>query len=826
MRVLAITVVLFAAAAGAQPIAIDYPAEGTIFPPEITAPTFLWHDRGRSPWRIEVAFGDGAEPFRTTSRGGAPPAGEIDPRAVAATNRPPEPGPVEKGAHAWKPGDAAWAEIKRRSAGRTAVVSIAGAGGTARVRISTSKDPVGAPIFYRDVPLMPAETEKGSIQPLPSTAIPLVGWRLRDIGQASSRLLLEKLPTCANCHSFSRDGRTIGMDVDGPENDKGTYAIAAVEPRTSIRTEDVITWNAFPGRPEGQRTIGFMSQVSPDGRYAVSTVNESLYVANFTDYRFLQVFYPTRGILAWYDRQTKRFAALPGADDPRYVHANAVWSPDGSYLVFARAEAAEPYPSGRPLATYAGDPNEVPMRYDLYRIPFNGGRGGKPEPVRGASANGMSNSFPKVSPDGKWIVWVQSRNGQLMRPDGRLFLVPAAGGAPRLMRCNTPLMNSWHSFSPNGRWMVFSSKSRSPYTRLFLTHIDEEGNDSPAILIENATAANRAANIPEFVNVAPEGFREIEMPAAEFYRRFDRALSLQTQKKYGGAVEAWREALVLDPEDPKAHANLGAALASSGSVDDAIAEFRRAVQLRPGFGQAHYNLGGVLARIGSLEEAIASFRRAAEMLPSDAEARHELGVALVRGGHAAEGARWLRRAVEIRPGFAAAHNDLGIALLAGGDVRGAEAELRTAISIDPGYAEPHYNLGVAAVREKRWDDGEREFRLALSLRSSYAAPAIALGEVAWARGDGKGAAGHWLAAAWVLAVHPNASARDGRKAVELAERAMRAGGENVRALEVLAAAYAEAGRFDDAVRTATRGGVSDAAERYRRGVPHRDASMR
>ena len=69
------------------------------------------------------------------------------------------------------------------------------------------------------------------------------------------------------------------------------------------------------------------------------------------------------------------------------------------------------------------------------------------------------------------------------------------------MRCNTPLMNSWHSFSPNGRWLVFSSKSRSPYTQMFLTHIDENGNDSPAILIENSTDANRAVNIPEFVNI-------------------------------------------------------------------------------------------------------------------------------------------------------------------------------------------------------------------------------------------------------------------------------------------------------------------------------------
>ena len=94
-----------------------------------------------------------------------------------------------------------------------------------------------------------------------------------------------------------------------------------------------------------------MSQVSPDGKYVVTTVNTAdrapqtnYYVVNFKDYRFLQVFYPTRGILAWYSRETGRREPLPGADDPRYVQTDGVWSPDGSYLVFARAEAKEPYP--------------------------------------------------------------------------------------------------------------------------------------------------------------------------------------------------------------------------------------------------------------------------------------------------------------------------------------------------------------------------------------------------------------------------------------------------------------------------------------------------
>ena len=108
-----------------------------------------------------------------------------------------------------------------------------------------------------------------------------------------------------------------------------------------------------------------------------------------------------------------------------------------------------------------------------------------------------------------------------MRPDSELYIVPVQGGTARRMRCNTALMNSWHSFSPNGRWLVFSSKSRSPYTQMYLTHIDEQGMDTPAILIENSTASNRAVNIPEFVNVNPQGgIEHIATPAMEFYKQF------------------------------------------------------------------------------------------------------------------------------------------------------------------------------------------------------------------------------------------------------------------------------------------------------------------
>jgi len=81
--------------------------------------------------------------------------------------------------------------------------------------------------------------------------------------------------------------------------------------------------------------------------------------------------------------------------------------------------------------------------YDLYRIPFNGGRGGTPEPIPGASGNGKSNYFAKYSPDGKWIVFCQATSFMLLQPDSKLCIMPADfSSPPRELRHNTSRMNS------------------------------------------------------------------------------------------------------------------------------------------------------------------------------------------------------------------------------------------------------------------------------------------------------------------------------------------------------------------------------------------------
>jgi tetratricopeptide (TPR) repeat protein len=791
-------------------ISIDYPAEGSIFPPDIAAPTFLWRDADASAalWRIEFSLPGRKDKLEIVSSGALLQVGESDPECVGAV--PPSLTAEQAAAHTWKPDAPIWEALKKGSSQAPVTVTIRGFRtphdrqpvSMGRVTISTSKDAVGAPIFYRDVPLIVSPTEKGVIQPLPPSMIHLIKWRMRNIAEPQSKVVMDDLPTCANCHSFSRDGRTLGLDVDGPQNDKGLYALVPVAKNMTIRNQDVIRWSSFQDSDAGKssapavKRFGFMSQVSPDGRYVVTSIGDPktqsahqtsglvrgladrLFNAGYNDYRFGQVFYPTRGVLAYYSQETGKLRTLPGADDPRYVQTSAFWSPDGKYLIFSRAEARDPYPPGYVTPTYANDPNETQIQYDLYRIPFNDGKGGVPERIEGASENGKSNNFPKVSPDGRWIVFVQCKNGLLMRPDSQLYIVPFAGGAARPLHSNTKLMNSWHSFSPNGRWLVFSSKARSAYTQMYLTHIDENGEDSPAILVENSTAANRAVNIPEFVNIPTDGISKIDPQATQFYRLFDTATELSNKAQYQQAVAIWNQALELSPDDGKAHNSLGVAMAAMGRAEDASAEYRKAMELEPDYADSYSNLGILYCQQGDLDHGIPLLQKALEMTPWDAKAYSNLGNALASAGRIEESISYSRKAVQLKPDDPEANVNLGVGLARSGKLDEAIERFQKALAAAPDSAAIHADLAGALMEKGRPEEAIPHFQQALKSDPDSLQLNAAMGQLLAGTG------------------HLD-------QAIPYLEKA--AGSGEPRLLGMLSAVYAQAGRMEDALRTARRG---------------------
>jgi Flp pilus assembly protein TadD len=236
------------------------------------------------------------------------------------------------------------------------------------------------------------------------------------------------------------------------------------------------------------------------------------------------VFYPTRGVLAFYDRTEQKLRPLPGADDPRFVHTSAFWSPDGKYLI-------------------------------------------------------------------------------------------------------------------------------SPYTRLMLTHIDANGNDTPAIIVDNTTAANRAVNIHEFLNLPADGLEKIDPQATNFIRYFNQAYELMENNRVTEAVPLLKQAVDSDPSDAIGHYALATALAQSGKEHPAVEEYRKALALNPTPPAAWYDHLAVLqAQTGDLPGAVENLRLSLTIDPKDAG---------TETGQAQEGFEHLRKAISMAPDFPDPHNHLG-----------------------------------------------------------------------------------------------------------------------------------------------------------------------
>jgi len=166
-------------------------------------------------------------------------------------------------------------------------------------------------------------------------------------------------------------------------------------------------------------------------------------------------------------------------------------------------------------------------------------------------------------------------------------------------------------------------------------------------------------------------------------------------------------------------------------------------------------------------------------------AYNNLGYALIQKGSVDEAITQYQRALEIKPDYEEAHYNLGNALIRKGSVDEAIAQYQTALQIKPDYAEAHDNLGNALIERGSVGEAITQYQKALEINPYYPR---ALNNLAW-----------------TLATSPQASLRNGDKAVALAQRANQlTGGENPTILYTLAAAYAEAGRFSDAMRSAQK----------------------
>src|SRR5438477_865273 len=297
---------------------------------------------------------------------------------------------------------------------------------------------------------------------------------------------------------------------------------------------------------------------------------------------------------------------------------------------------------------------------------------------------------------------------------------------------------------------------------------------------------------------------------------------------------------------------LGSFLSGRGNVDEAIPDFRKALELWPNQSKDHNNLGKALVQRGRIAEAMDHFQTALRVSPEDPDTESNIGAASLQQGDADEAISHLRRAVEKWPRHAQGHINLGNALLQNREIDAAIAEYEKTLALPFDHAESHYSIGTALRQKGDVEEAIVHYRKALELRPDYANAHNNLGNALRQQGRTEEAvheyeaalksepdsilAGHNLA--WILATSPNASVRDGAKAVQLAQRANRlSGGSDPIILHTLAAAYAENRQFSEAVNAAQRAleladanGVASLAESlrsklalYQAETPYRDS---
>jgi tetratricopeptide (TPR) repeat protein len=168
---------------------------------------------------------------------------------------------------------------------------------------------------------------------------------------------------------------------------------------------------------------------------------------------------------------------------------------------------------------------------------------------------------------------------------------------------------------------------------------------------------------------------------------------------YRSELSIWGDTVAKQPGNPRAHANLGVALAwLPGRESEAVSEYEEALRLDPRNAEAHNGLGLVMARtFGRFQDAETQFRKALRSKPDYVEAHDNLGMALAAmPGRLPDAIGEYGEAIRLNPGYAKAHNDLGIALAGSpGRLPDAVAQFEEALRLMPDYPDARRNLEIA-----------------------------------------------------------------------------------------------------------------------------------
>jgi tetratricopeptide (TPR) repeat protein len=229
-----------------------------------------------------------------------------------------------------------------------------------------------------------------------------------------------------------------------------------------------------------------------------------------------------------------------------------------------------------------------------------------------------------------------------------------------------------------------------------------------------------------------------------------------------------------------------AAWFQAGTWENGITLFFHTVKVTHNNSIAYCGLGQAFDRHGKYNEAVRYYLKALQINPNFADAHYELGVTLEKQGYSTKALKQYSEALRIKPNYAKVHNNIGVILSNQGKSKEASDHYQKAIQIMPNYAIAYYNLGIISAKNGRVMEAITNYQKALQFNFNMTQTLYQL--------------------SWILATSEDEKYRNGEEAIKLAERLCKVTNySQPLALDALAAAYAETGKFDIAVLTAQKG---------------------